>query len=93
VRDAEPRACAGHPSPGLRCHRSEEYFDRRNRDEAHFAAALAYIENNPVAARLCSRAAEWEFSSPTSGAAEKRAGRARPVAPRIEALAARVERS
>ena len=25
----------------------EEYFDRRIRDEAHYAAALAYIENNP----------------------------------------------
>ena len=51
----------------------EDYFDRRIRDEAHYAAALAYIENNPVAAGLCSRITKWEFSS----AADKPAERAR----------------
>jgi putative DNA methylase len=97
VRDAEPRACAGHParrvslSTLLHSWKSftakainvalarrgpvwfEEYFDRRIRDEAHYAATLTYIENNPVAAALCSKATAWEFSS----AAGKRAERAR----------------
>jgi putative transposase len=33
------------------------------RDEAHLAATVAYIENNPVRAGLCDDAAQWPFSS------------------------------
>lgn len=40
-----------------------EYFDRYLRNEEHFAAAIAYIENNPVKAGLCRTAAEWRYSS------------------------------
>jgi REP element-mobilizing transposase RayT len=40
-----------------------EYFDRYMRDDAHLAATLAYIENNPVKAGLCREPREWEFSS------------------------------
>jgi REP element-mobilizing transposase RayT len=55
----------------------EEYFDRRIRDAVHLAAALAYIENNPVKAGLCAATADWPFSSAARGAAAKRAGRPR----------------
>ncbi len=41
----------------------EEYFDRVIRNEAHFAAELAYIHDNPVKAGLCAAAQEWAFSS------------------------------
>jgi len=41
----------------------EDYFDRYVRDREHFASAIAYIENNPVKARLCSRPEDWPFSS------------------------------
>ena len=40
-----------------------EYHDRYVRDEAGYAAALAYVENNPVAAGLCSAAQDWRWSS------------------------------
>ncbi|MBL8550005.1 MAG: transposase [Hyphomonadaceae bacterium] len=40
-----------------------DYFDRYMRDDPHFWTSKAYIENNPVAAGLCSRADEWRFSS------------------------------
>ena len=40
-----------------------EYFDRYMRDEAHFAATVAYVENNPVRAGLCGDAAHWLLSS------------------------------
>ena len=43
----------------------EEYFDRAIRDDAHFSAAKAYIEDNPVKAGLCAEAADWVFSSGT----------------------------
>lgn len=42
-----------------------DYFDRFIRDEEHFQKAVAYIENNPVKARLCENAADWPFSSAT----------------------------
>ena len=32
---------------------AKEYFDRYIRDHRHFASTIAYIENNPVKARLC----------------------------------------
>jgi putative DNA methylase len=41
----------------------EDYFDRYIRDEKHFASAIAYIENNPLKARLCRRPEDWPFSS------------------------------
>ena len=41
----------------------EDYFDRYVRDEKHFAGAIAYIENNPVKARLCNKPQDWPFSS------------------------------
>lgn len=40
-----------------------DYYDRYIRDDKHFAAALAYVENNPVKAGLCQQAADWPFSS------------------------------
>jgi REP element-mobilizing transposase RayT len=40
-----------------------ESFDRYIRDSRHHAATVKYIENNPVKARLCLKASEWEFSS------------------------------
>jgi REP element-mobilizing transposase RayT len=41
----------------------EEYFDRHIRNEKHFAATVRYIEENPVRAKLCKKAADWLFSS------------------------------
>lgn len=40
-----------------------EYFDRKMRDEDDVEATRAYIEDNPVLAKLCSRANEWAWSS------------------------------
>ena len=55
----------------------EEYFDRMIRDEKHFAAACEYVEKNPVRAGLCATVKDWRFSSASSHAGEKRAGRPR----------------
>ncbi len=41
----------------------EDYFDRYVRDKKHFVNAIAYIENNPVKARLCRKSEDWPFSS------------------------------
>ena len=41
----------------------EDYFDRYVRDSKHFASAIAYIERNPVKARLCMKPEDWPFSS------------------------------
>jgi len=41
----------------------KEYFDRYIRNARHFAKVVAYIENNPVKARLCEKAEDWPFSS------------------------------
>jgi REP element-mobilizing transposase RayT len=41
----------------------EDYFDRLIRDERHFHAAVAYVENNPVVAGLCATPEAWPFSS------------------------------
>jgi putative DNA methylase len=41
----------------------KEYFDRYIRDAKHFSSASAYIENNPVKARLCLKPEEWRYSS------------------------------
>ena len=40
-----------------------EYFDRYVRDERHFAATVAYIEENPVKAGLAAQPADWRFGS------------------------------
>jgi putative transposase len=44
-----------------------EYFDRFIRDEQHYANTAAYIENNPVKARLAKAPEEWPFSSAYAG--------------------------
>jgi REP element-mobilizing transposase RayT len=41
----------------------EDYFDRYVRDSVHYGRAVAYIENNPVKAKLCRQPAEWPFGS------------------------------
>src|ERR1044072_282082 len=40
-----------------------ESFDRWVRDANHFVKVIAYIENNPVKARLCKQPEDWPFSS------------------------------
>ena len=40
-----------------------DYFDRYIRNERHLAAAIAYVENNPVKAGLCRRPEDWPFTS------------------------------
>ncbi len=40
-----------------------DYFDRFIRDELHLAAAIAYLENNPVKAGLCLKAEQWRWGS------------------------------
>lgn len=39
------------------------YYDRFMRDEAQLAAALRYIEENPVMAGLAAKSSDWRFSS------------------------------
>lgn len=41
----------------------KEYFDRYIRSGRHLRATLRYIEENPVKARLCAQAEDWEFGS------------------------------
>ena len=40
-----------------------EVFDRYIRNFEHFEKTVAYIENNPVKARLCENASDWQFGS------------------------------
>lgn len=40
-----------------------DYFDRRIRDDRHLAAAVRYVEENPVAAGLVARSGDWPYSS------------------------------
>lgn len=40
-----------------------DYFDRYIRDDAHLRREIAYIEANPVQARLAASAAAWPWSS------------------------------
>ncbi len=42
---------------------SKEYFDRYIRNARHFINTVRYIEQNPVKAKLCSKAEDWEFGS------------------------------
>ncbi|RAU22498.1 transposase [Paramagnetospirillum kuznetsovii] len=46
-----------------------DYFDRFLRDDAHLAAVIAYVEENPVKAGLCERPEDWRW-----GSAVRRAG-------------------
>jgi putative DNA methylase len=41
----------------------EEYFDRAMRNDEHFNKVVEYIENNPVKAKLCACAEDWQFGS------------------------------
>jgi len=41
----------------------KEVFDRYIRDFEHYEKTVAYIENNPVKARLCEKAEDWRFGS------------------------------
>jgi putative DNA methylase len=40
-----------------------EYYDRYIRNAKHYDRVVAYIEHNPVEARLCAREQDWPFSS------------------------------
>jgi putative DNA methylase len=42
---------------------AEEYFDRYIRDYKRFASVIAYIDNNPVKAKLCKSPEQWRWSS------------------------------
>ncbi|HSZ52354.1 MAG TPA: transposase [Caulobacteraceae bacterium] len=42
---------------------SPDYFDRATKSEAQTERASVYIENNPVAAGLCTKPADWPWSS------------------------------
>jgi hypothetical protein len=44
------------------------------RDEEQFARTIAYVENNPVAAKLVARPQDWRFSSAWSGERTDAAG-------------------
>lgn len=46
-----------------RGHLWQERFHSFVMDEAHLAAAVPYVELNPVRARLCDRADQWRWSS------------------------------
>ncbi len=50
---------------------SREYFDRAVRDDRHYVNAVAYVEQNPVQARLCSAPEQWRFSSAWTGRTSK----------------------
>lgn len=51
---------------GWRGHLWQERFHSFVMDEAHLAAAVPYVEQNPVRARLCDRPEEWPWSSAPS---------------------------
>jgi len=48
---------------GWRGHLWQERFHSLVMDEKHLAAAVPYVELNPVRARLCDRAEQWRWSS------------------------------
>ena len=51
-----------------------DYFDRYIRSQEHFDQACHYIRNNPKAAGLCERAADWRWSSAHADAWPRRRG-------------------
>jgi putative transposase len=48
---------------GWRGHLWQERFHSFPMDERHLMTAVRYVENNPVAARLCTRPEQWPWSS------------------------------
>lgn len=48
---------------GWRGHLFQGRFASYPMDEAHLMAAVRYVENNPVAARMVERAGQWKWSS------------------------------
>jgi putative transposase len=42
---------------------AKDYFDRFMRDGGQTERAIAYVENNPVAAGLCRHPSDWRYSS------------------------------
>jgi REP element-mobilizing transposase RayT len=42
---------------------ASDYFDRFMRDDDQLSATIAYVEGNPVAAKLVTAAIDWPFSS------------------------------
>jgi putative transposase len=42
---------------------ARDYFDRFMRNGSQTERAIAYVENNPVAAGLCESAEQWRYSS------------------------------
>ena len=58
---------------GWRGHLFQGRFASYPMDEAHTLAAVRYVENNPVAAGLATRAEDWRWSSAKSHAQGRRA--------------------
>lgn len=56
---------------GWRGHLWQERFHSFVMDEAYLLSAVRYVENNPVAARLCARAEDWKWSSARAHIEEK----------------------
>ena len=51
---------------GWRGHLFQSRFASYPLDDAHLLAAIRYVENNPVAARMAKRAEDWRWSSAAS---------------------------
>lgn len=51
-----------------------DYWDRYIRDEAHWHAVLAYIDENPVKAGLASCPQDWPFGSAGARSAARQSG-------------------
>ncbi|MEO6717600.1 MAG: transposase [Novosphingobium sp.] len=58
---------------GWRGHLFQSRFASYGMDDAHLLAAVRYVENNPVAAKLVARAEDWRWSSARSHMAGRRA--------------------
>lgn len=50
----------------------QERFASYPMDDAHLMAAVRYVENNPIAAKMVARAEDWHWSSARSHVASKR---------------------
>jgi putative transposase len=60
---------------GWRGHLFQGRFASYPMDDAHLMAAVRYVENNPVAAGLATRAQDWPWSSARSHVRGRRLGR------------------
>ena len=58
---------------GWRGHLFQGRFASYPMDDAHLMAAVRYVENNPVAAKMVKRAEDWRWSSAKSHAQGRRA--------------------